>query len=44
MPVIPGKPNLEKFQEYASTFPEAYKTIQAGIDFLRRKKASSGSI
>jgi len=38
MPVLPGKPNLEKFQEYASTFPEAYKTIQAGIDFLRKEK------
>jgi len=38
MPVIPGKPNPEKFQEYASTFPEAYKTIQAGIDFLKKEK------
>jgi len=38
MPVIPGKPNPEKFQEYASTLPEAYKTIQAGIDFLKKEK------
>jgi dienelactone hydrolase len=38
MPVIPGKRSPEKFQEYASTFPDAYKTIQAGIDFLKREK------
>ncbi len=38
MPVIPGKSSPEKFQEYASTFPEAYKTIQAGIDFLKKEK------
>jgi len=38
MPVIPGKRGTEKFQEYASTFPDAYKTIQAGIDFLKKEK------
>ena len=36
MPVLPGKQSQEKFQEYASTFPDAYKIIQAGIDFLRK--------
>ncbi len=38
MPVIPGKPSPERFQEYASTFPEAYKIIQAGIDFLKKEE------
>jgi predicted alpha/beta-hydrolase family hydrolase len=38
MPVIPGKRSPETFQEYASTFPEAYKIIQAAIDFLKKEK------
>jgi predicted alpha/beta-hydrolase family hydrolase len=38
MPVIQGKRNPETFQEYVSTFPEAYKTIQSGIDFLKKEK------
>jgi predicted alpha/beta-hydrolase family hydrolase len=38
MPIIPGKRSPETFQEYASTFPEAYKIIQAAIDFLKKEK------
>jgi predicted alpha/beta-hydrolase family hydrolase len=38
MPIIPGKRSPETFQEYASTFPDAYKTIQAAIDFLKKEK------
>jgi pimeloyl-ACP methyl ester carboxylesterase len=38
MPVIPGKKSPDKYLEYASTFPAAYRTIQAGIDFLRKEK------
>jgi len=38
MPVIPGKRSPEKFQEYASTFPDAYQRIQAAIDFLKKEK------
>jgi predicted alpha/beta-hydrolase family hydrolase len=38
MPIIPGKRSPETFQEYAMTFPEAYKIIQAAIDFLKKGK------
>jgi len=38
MPVIPGKRSPDKFQEYASTFPDAYQRIQAAIDFLKKEK------
>lgn len=38
MPIIPGKRSPETFQEYASTFPDAYKTVQAAIDFLKKEK------
>jgi dienelactone hydrolase len=38
MPIIQGKRSPETFQEYASTFPEAYKIIQAAIDFLKKEK------
>jgi len=37
MPVLPGPKTLDKFLEYEPTFPEAYKVIQAGIDFLKQK-------
>jgi pimeloyl-ACP methyl ester carboxylesterase len=39
MPVLSGARTPGKFMEYAQTFPEAYKTIQAGIDFLRKEKS-----
>ncbi len=35
MPVLVGKRSPELFEEYVSTFPDAYSRIQAGIDFLR---------
>jgi len=38
MPVIPGKRTPEVFEEYASTFPDAYKRIQAAVDFLKKEK------
>ena len=38
MPVLAGKRSPELFQEYESTFPDAYNRIQAGIDFLRKEK------
>lgn len=38
MPVIPGEKAPDKYLEYAATFPEAYKSIQAAIDFLRQEK------
>ncbi len=38
MPVVSGSKNPDKFLEYGPTFPEAYKTIQAGIDFLKKEK------
>ena len=37
MPVLPGRKSVELFQEYGETFPEAYKSIQSGIDFLKEK-------
>jgi dienelactone hydrolase len=38
MPVLPGKKTQALFEEYAETFPDAYKSIQAAIDFLRKEK------
>jgi pimeloyl-ACP methyl ester carboxylesterase len=38
MPTLPGARSADLFEEYASTFPDAYTRIQAGIDFLRREK------
>jgi predicted alpha/beta-hydrolase family hydrolase len=38
MPVLSGARGPGKFMEYAPTFPEAYKIIQAAIDFLRKEK------
>lgn len=38
MPTLPGVKNPELFQEYASTFPDAYQRIQAAIDFLKKEK------
>jgi len=38
MPVVPGAKTPDKFLEYGPTFPEAYKAIQAGIDFLKKEK------
>jgi len=38
MPVLPGAKTPEKYLEYGATFPEAYQTIQAGIDFLKKEK------
>jgi len=38
LPVVPGERNPARFLEYAATFPEAYRTIQAGLDFLRKEQ------
>ena len=38
MPVVPGKRSKETFLAYESTFPDAYKRIQAAIDFLKKEK------
>jgi len=38
MPLLPGARSPDLFEEYASTFPDAYSRIQAAIDFLRREK------
>jgi predicted alpha/beta-fold hydrolase len=38
MQIIQCKRSPETFQEYASTFPEVYKIIQAAIDFLKKEK------
>lgn len=38
MPVVSGAKSPDKFLEYGPTFPDAYKTIQAGIDFLKKEK------
>lgn len=38
MPTLSGKFSPDKFKEYEAVFPEAYKTIKAGIDFLRNEK------
>jgi pimeloyl-ACP methyl ester carboxylesterase len=40
MPVVSGAKSPDKFLEYGATFPDAYKTIQAGIDFLRKEKGA----
>jgi predicted alpha/beta-hydrolase family hydrolase len=38
MPVVSGSRSPDKFLGYGPTFPEAYKNIQAGIDFLKKEK------
>jgi len=38
MPVVPGKRGPEMVQFYESTFPDAYKRIQAAIEFLKKEK------
>ena len=38
MPVLAGQRTPELFKAYASTFPDAYTRIQAGIDFLKKEK------
>ncbi|MDO8447273.1 MAG: dienelactone hydrolase family protein [Rhodoferax sp.] len=38
MPTLPGQRSPELFHAYASTFPDAYARIQAGIDFLKKDK------
>jgi pimeloyl-ACP methyl ester carboxylesterase len=38
MPVLSGTKSPDKFLEYGRTFPDAYTAIQAGIDFLKKKK------
>lgn len=35
MPTLPGR----DFRAYSSVFPDAYKTIQAGIDYLTKEKS-----
>jgi pimeloyl-ACP methyl ester carboxylesterase len=37
MPVVPGKHSNESYIEYEATFPEAYKSIQDGIAFMKDK-------
>lgn len=38
MPVLPGARSADRLPEYAATFPDAYKAIQAGIDFLKKER------
>ncbi|MCX8114542.1 MAG: alpha/beta hydrolase family protein [Burkholderiaceae bacterium] len=38
MPVLPGARSADRLPEYAATFPDAYKAIQAGIEFLKKEK------
>jgi predicted alpha/beta-hydrolase family hydrolase len=38
MPTLPGAKTLELFEEYESTFPDAYGRIQAAIDFLKNER------
>ena len=38
MPNLPGSRSTELFEEYATTFPDAYARIQAAIDFFRNEK------
>lgn len=38
MPTLPGARSLDLFEEYASTFPDAYVRIQAAIDFLQKAR------
>jgi pimeloyl-ACP methyl ester carboxylesterase len=38
MPVLSGAKSPDKFLEYGPTFPDAYKAIQEGIDFLKKEK------
>jgi pimeloyl-ACP methyl ester carboxylesterase len=41
MPTLPGARSLEQFEEYASTFPDAYGRIQAAISFLSKEKGAT---
>jgi predicted alpha/beta-hydrolase family hydrolase len=41
MPTLPGAKSLDQFEEYVSTFPDAYKRIQAAIDFLSKEKGAT---
>lgn len=38
MPVVESKKSPDKFKEYEPTFPEAYATIKAGMEFLRSER------
>lgn len=38
MPTLPGAKTSDLFEEYESTFPDAYGRIQAAIDFLKKEK------
>jgi predicted alpha/beta-hydrolase family hydrolase len=38
MPTIAGNRSPDTFQQYASTFPDAYTRIQAALDFLKNEK------
>lgn len=38
MPTLPRARSLDHFEEYASTFPDAYGRLQTAIDFLRKEK------
>jgi pimeloyl-ACP methyl ester carboxylesterase len=38
MPTLAGAKSIDLFEEYESTFPDAYVRIQAAIDFLRKEK------
>lgn len=38
MPTLAGNRSPDTFQQYASTFPEAYTHIQAALDFLKNEK------
>lgn len=37
MPMVSGQKGAERFQEYAATFPDAYKSIEDGMRFLKEK-------
>lgn len=37
MPVVPGKRSIETYLGYEATFPDAYKSIEAGIAFMKDK-------
>ena len=38
MPTLPGAKSHDLFEEYASTFRDAYSRIQAAIEFLKKEK------
>ena len=38
MPTLAGNRSPDTFQQYASTFPDAYTRIQAALDFLKNEK------